>query len=72
MKWSDMLEIVESEGYTVSFSPESVEIDRIVAESIPCPKCGGERRFEGLQHSKRVRFYRAFAICQLCNHAEEF
>jgi len=64
-------EQLESEGYVPYMDP----IDYEVVSENPCETCGGERYGRGrAKFGENGRFitYRAFACCEVCDHAEEF
>mgnify|MGYP000975974771 CR=1 FL=1 len=46
-------------------------IDRNIAGSTPCPKCGGEMHYEGYTNPV-TGSYRAFAVCNECDNRVEF
>ena len=54
-------------------SHEAEEIDSQIAESRPCPACGGPMRYEGYhrQHNGYAE-YIALAVCERCGHEISF
>ena len=54
-------------------NPEAEAIDVEVAESNPCPQCGGQMRYEGYhRHHKGYTEYVALAVCSSCGHEISF
>ena len=54
-------------------TPEAEAIDVEVAQAHPCPKCGGQMRYEGYhRHSNGYTEYVALAVCNDCGHEISF
>ena len=48
-------------------------IDADIAQSQPCPKCGGQMRYEGYhRHHRTYTEYVALAVCNRCGHEISF
>lgn len=65
--WTGLLNSGELEGYAETME---TDIDREVAETHPCENCGGDCRFEGRTNGRGS--YRAFSVCETCDHVVEF
>lgn len=64
--WAQLM----ASGELVSYIPgEGADIDREIAETNPCPHCGGPCEFIGMY---AMDSYRAFARCKTCDAANEF
>ena len=54
-------------------SQEAEEIDAQIAESQPCPQCGGSMHYEGYHRQDNGRTqYIALAVCNSCDHEISF
>ena len=54
-------------------TPEAEAIDAEVAEAHPCPKCGGQMRYDGYhRHENGYTEYVALAVCKSCGHVISF
>ena len=52
---------------------EAEAIDVEVAEAYPCPKCGGQMRYDGYhRHHNGYTEYVALAVCKSCGHEISF
>ena len=63
-----------AEGYRFGApSEEAADIDAVIAERHPCPRCGGPMRYEAY-HKRRAGYcsYIALAVCNRCGHQVEF
>lgn len=64
--WEELLDSGDLEGYDSTFN----HIDNVVANETPCDECGGNCRYEGRTNYKGS--YRAFSVCNACDHVVEF
>jgi len=78
MKYTDILEALQFQGYTQRWPAhnpnalvDGASIDREVAEETPCPECGGKCEYKPFVDDSG-HSYRAFAVCTVCGEAQEF
>ncbi len=74
VRYSELRAELEHAGYAQRApTPQAEEMDRPIVEQRVCAHCSAPLAYKPfMAHDGRRTFYRAFAVCEHCDTAEEF